>query len=148
MVKFVGEYRSKIDDKGRIVFPAAFKDAISSETPIRLVVKKNIFVPCLDLYLYEEWERESESIKSKLNFFNKEHALFWRGYMQGRAIVEPDGKLGRISIPKQLLAAIGASKEMVFLGNDHKIELWAKENFDSTGMNDDDFTALAQKILG
>lgn len=148
MVKFVGEYRSKIDDKGRIVFPAAFKDAISSETPIRLVVKKNIFVPCLDVYLYEEWERESESIKSKLNFFNKEHALFWRGYMQGRAIVEPDGKLGRISIPKQLLAAIGASKEMVFLGNDHKIELWAKENFDSTGMNDDDFTALAQKILG
>lgn len=148
MVKFVGEYRSKIDDKGRIVFPAAFKDAISSETPIRLVVKKNIFVPCLDLYLYEEWERESENIKSKLNFFNKEHALFWRGYMQGRAIVEPDGKLGRISIPKQLLAAIGASKEMVFLGNDHKIELWAKENFDSTGMNDDDFTALAQKILG
>lgn len=148
MVKFVGEYRSKIDDKGRIVFPAAFKDVISSETPIRLVVKKNIFVPCLDLYLYEEWERESENIKSKLNFFNKEHALFWRGYMQGRAIVEPDGKLGRISIPKQLLAAIGASKEMVFLGNDHKIELWAKENFDSTGMNDDDFTALAQKILG
>lgn len=148
MVKFVGEYKARIDDKGRIVFPSVFKELISSETPIRLVVKKNLFSPCLDIYLYEEWEKESEEIKSRLNFFNKEHALFWRGYMSGRAIVTPDGKLGRISIPRQLLDRIGAAKEVVFSGNDHKIELWAKEAYEASAMDESAFTSLAEKILG
>ena len=109
MTKFVGEYRAKTDDKGRLVFPSAFKSLMDSTRPLRLVVKKNLFSPCLDIFTYEEWERESEEIKSRLNFFNREHAAFWRGYMSGRAMVEPDGKLGRISIPRPLLDSIGAT---------------------------------------
>ena len=101
MTKFVGEYRAKTDDKGRLVFPSAFKSLMDSTRPLRLVVKKNLFSPCLDIFTYEEWERESEEIKSRLNFFNREHAAFWRGYMSGRAMVEPDGKLGRISIRRK-----------------------------------------------
>ena len=78
MTKFVGEYRAKTDDKGRLVFPSAFKSLMDNTQPLRLVVKKNLFAPCLDIYTYEEWERESEDIKSRLNFFNPEHATFWR----------------------------------------------------------------------
>ena len=47
--------------------------------------------------------------------------------MSGCAVVEPDAKLGRISIPKELLEAIGVIKEVVFAGVGYKIELWAKE---------------------
>lgn len=149
MVKFVGEYKAKVDDKGRIVFPSVFKELVRSDEPVRLVVKKNLFFPCLDIYLYDEWERESEEIKSRLNFFNREHALFWRGYMNGRAIVSPDGKLGRISIPRPLLDHIGATgREVIFSGNDHKIELWAKEAYENALMDEAEFTALAEKILG
>ena len=148
MTKFVGEYRAKTDDKGRLVFPSAFKSLMDSTRPLRLVVKKNLFSPCLDIYTYEEWERESEDIKSRLNFFNREHAAFWRGYMSGRAMVEPDGKLGRISIPRPLLDSIGVEKEVVFAGNDHKIELWARDRYEASAMPEEEFTALAEKILG
>ena len=122
MTKFIGEYKARIDDKGRLVFPSAFKALMDSDEPMRLVVKKNLYSPCLDIYTYREWERESEDIKSRLNFFNPEHSTFWRGYMSGRAVVEPDGKLGRITIPRQLLESIGAGKEVIFAGNDHKID--------------------------
>ena len=148
MTKFVGEYRAKTDDKGRLVFPSAFKALMDSSQPMLLVVKKNLFAPCLDIYTYQEWERESDEIKSRLNFFNREHAAFWRGHMSGRAMVEPDGKLGRISIPRSLLDSIGVEKEVVFAGNDHKIELWAREKYETSVMPDEEFTALAEKILG
>ena len=100
-------------------------------------------------------ERESiiasgiiKEIKARLNFFNKEHALFWREYMRDRAVVEPDEKLGRITIPKKMLSSIGAQKEMIFVGNDHKIEIWSKEKYNQKQMSSDEFIALAQSILG
>lgn len=148
MAKFIGEYGVKIDDKGRMVIPSAFKSVMPPEEPLSFVVKKDLFENCLVMYTYREWEKESEQVKSRLNFFNREHALFWREYMRDRAVVEPDGKLGRISIPRRLLAAIGAEKEIVFAGNDHKIEIWAKEAYEATQVPQSDFISLAEKILG
>ncbi len=161
MIKFIGEYTAKIDDKGRLVLPAAFKAVMLSEakdqgagkgqgeedaTDMRLVIKKDIYEDCLEMYTYEEWTRQSEELKSRLNFFNKDHAAFWRAYMHGRALVEPDGKLGRIGIPKKLLDSIGAEHEVIFCGNDHKIEIWAKEKFEAHIVSDEEFVSLAEKL--
>lgn len=148
MAKFIGEYCVKIDDKGRLIFPSAFKSVFAPQEPLSFVVKKNLFENCLDMYTYQEWEKESEKVKERLNFFNKEHTQFWREYMRDRAMVEPDEKLGRISIPKKLLAEIGAEREIVFAGNDHKIEIWAKEVYNAKRMEQQDFVSLAEKILG
>lgn len=148
MVKFIGTHRVKIDDKGRLIFPKAFKVLISSETSKQLVIKKDIFADCLVMFTYQEWERESENVKSRLNFFNREHSLFWREYMRGRAIVEPDENLGRITIPKELLECISVKKEVVFSGSDHKIEIWASEKYDQQAIGNDKFVELAEKILG
>lgn len=148
MIKFIGEYTAKVDDKGRLIFPSAFKSVMSPGTDLRLVIKKELFSNCLAVYTYEEWVRESEQVKSRLNFFNREHSQFWREYMRDRAIVEPDEKLGRISVPKRLLEQIGVGKEVVFTGNDHKIEIWAKETYESDKLGDSDYLALAEKILG
>lgn len=146
MVKFIGEYTVKADDKGRLVIPSSFKNALPENEPAVFILKKDIFENCLEMYTFAEWERQSEEVKSKLNFFNREHALFWREYMRNRAIVEPDSKIGRISIPKQLLESIGVSKEVVFAGNDHKIEIWAKENYMSSSISNEEYIAIAGKI--
>lgn len=150
MIKFIGEHTAKIDDKGRLVLPSAFKSIMSAEgnQDMRLVIKKDIYEECLVMYTYDEWSRESEELKSRLNFFNREHEMFWRQYMRDRALVEPDGKLGRISIPKKLLDAIGAQKEVVFYGSDHKIEIWAKEKFASSEIPNEEFVSLAGSIFG
>lgn len=145
MVKFIGEYTGKIDDKGRVVFPSSFKSLMSAgcNGDMRLVVRKDIYEPCLEMYVYEEWQRQSEEVREKLNFFDASHARFWRAYMQDRAEVEPDAKLGRISIPKKLLESIGASKEIVFAGNDHKIEIWDKATYEASRISQDEFIKLA-----
>ena len=148
MAKFIGEYSVKIDDKGRMIFPSVFKSVFAPEEKIALVVKKDIFENCLQMYTYTQWEEESEQVKARLNFFKREHSEFWREYMRDRAVVEPDEKLGRITIPKKMLESIGAEKEMIFVGNDHKIEIWSKEQYNKKQMSSDAFIALAESILG
>ncbi|MBQ6253906.1 MAG: protein mraZ [Bacteroidales bacterium] len=146
MITFIGEYTSKIDDKGRMVFPSPFKSLMDPEGDMRLVVKKDIFAPCLEMYTFEEWERQSEKVKSKLNIFNRAHAAFWREYMRDRAVVEPDPKLGRVSIPKKLLESIGVTKEVVFSGNDYKIEIWAKEKYEASAISNEEFLNIAGQL--
>ena len=146
MVKFIGEHIAKIDDKGRVVFPAALKSMVPEGADMRFVVKKDIFEDCLEMFTFEEWERRSEEVKSKLNFFNREHAMFWREYMRNRAIVEPDAKVGRITIPVKLLEAIGVMKEVVFSGNDHKIEIWAKKKYEESAISNEEYIAIAGKL--
>ena len=143
MNTFIGEYMVKIDDKGRMVFPSAFKSLMSADGDMRFVIKKDIFEDCLEMYTFEEWERQSSEVKSRLNFFNRDHAMFWREYMRDRAIVEPDGKVGRISVPKKLLEAIGVNKEVVFSGNDYKIEIWAREKFEEARISNEQYISLA-----
>lgn len=143
MNTFIGEYTVKIDDKGRMVFPSAFKSLMPADGDMRFVIKKDIFEDCLEMYTFEEWESQSSEVKSRLNFFNRDHAMFWREYMRDRAIVEPDGKVGRISVPKKLLEAIGVNKEVVFSGNDYKIEIWAREKFEETRISNEQYISLA-----
>ena len=148
MEQFIGEYKAKVDDKGRLVFPSAFKAVIGSDTEMKFVAKKDLFAPCISIFTFKEWEKESESIKSRLNFFNKEHSTFWRNYMSNRAVFEPDAKLGRITLPKAMLDAVGVERDVIFVGNDYKIELWDRERYEASKMDNDDFIALAEKILG
>ncbi len=146
MITFIGEYCTKLDDKGRLVFPSQFKSILPEEGDLRFVIKKDLFSDCLEMYTFEEWEKQSSAVKARLNFFNEEHAQFWREYMRNRAVVEPDSKFGRISIPKKLLETIKVNKEVVFSGNDYKIEIWAKEKFEESGLSNEKYIAIAGKL--
>lgn len=143
MASFIGQYEAKVDDKGRLVFPAAFKALLPEDGLPRLVIKKNIFEDCLEMYTGKEWERQSEELKSKLNFLNKDHAAFWRKYMRDCAEVTLDARIGRFAVPRNLLEKIGVTKEVVFSGNDYKIELWAKEKFADSEISDEVYLKIA-----
>ncbi|MDO5442359.1 MAG: division/cell wall cluster transcriptional repressor MraZ [Bacteroidia bacterium] len=143
MVTFIGSYTSKMDDKGRLVFPSPLKNMLPEGSDMRFVVKKDIFSDCLEMYTFEEWARQSEEVRARLDQFNKDHARFWRAYMRDCDIVEPDAKFGRITISKELLDRIGVTKEVVFSGNDYKIEIWAKENYEASRISNEEFIAIA-----
>lgn len=150
MASFIGEYTVKVDDRGRMVFPSSFKAEMGSRADMRFVVKKALFADCLEMCTYAEWESEASDLRSRLNPFNREHDRLWRAFMADTTIVEPDDKIGRILIPKHLLANIGVAPgtEALFSGCNHKIEIWAKERFESQKISSEDYVALAEKILG
>ena len=66
--------------------------------------------------------------------------------MDGCAAVTPDEKYGRLSIPKELLDAIGVTKEVVFAGVGYKIELWAKEHRAEGLISEQEYEATAVEL--
>jgi len=146
MVTFIGKYSSKVDDRGRLVFPAPFKGAVPPGDDMRFVIKKSLYDGCLEMWFYPEWERESDRIRESLDFFNPQHVQFWREYMRDCDVVEPDARLGRISISRYLLDAIGVDREVVFFGINFKIEIWAKERFESSKISKEEYVAIAKSL--
>ncbi len=147
MTSFIGDYDCKLDAKGRINFPSAFKKQMPPEASESFVVKKDIYENCLVVYTMEEWQRQVELVRARLNPYNPEHNRFLREFHRGEAECPLDAS-GRMLIPKRLLDAIGADKDLVLAGVDGKIEVWAKEQHERLAMDQQQFASLAQKILG
>ena len=147
MTTFVGDYPCKIDAKGRVLFPAAFKKQLASNANGRFVVKKDIFEKCLVLYSSDEWERQIKIIRSKINPYKKEHARFLREFYKGTAELSLDSN-NRLLFPKRLLELVDVSKDIVMAGQDDRIEIWDKTVYESQDMGEDDFAGLAEKLLG
>jgi MraZ protein len=146
MINFTGDYVIKLDAKKRIMLPAGFLRQMSDGVPSKFIVKKDVFESCLVLYPSDEWDRQVNLMKKKLNPYKKEHNTFLRVFFKGVAEVEPDAN-NRINIPNRLLDEIGADKDIVLAGQSGKIEIWAKEKYDKVELADDEFAAMAEKLL-
>lgn len=145
---FIGEYRSKIDAKNRVVFPAAFKSELFTHLEKRLVVRKDFYEKYLLIYTVEAWLIFVNGIKSKLNLLNKEQAKFWNTFMDNRAEVTPDEVSGRLIIPRRLLDMIDVTDEVVFVGMDDYIKLSSPKEHELMLMNADEYSSAAEKYLG
>jgi MraZ protein len=145
---FVGEYTGKLDNKGRVIFPAPLKRQMPAEQQqTAFVIKRDIYEKCLILYPSSEWQHQSNLLKKRLNPFNKKHADFQREFYRGTAEVFLDNS-NRILIPKRLLDYIGDGKELVFAGQEGKIEIWEKEAYENKQPTNEEFANLANEILG
>ncbi|HER09224.1 MAG TPA: division/cell wall cluster transcriptional repressor MraZ [Bacteroides sp.] len=147
MITFIGDYTVRLDPKGRLSFPAAFKKQIREGAQHGFVLKRDIFDSCLILYPMEEWDRQNRIIRSKTNPYNKEHARFLRMFYSGTAEVFLDAS-NRMLIPKRLLDYAGIRDEVVMTGQLGRIEIWASDQYGRVSQADEDFAAMAEKILG
>ena len=145
---FVGEYISKLDNKCRVIFPSQLKRQVpDEEQAAAFVLKRDIYEKCLVLYPMSEWNRQTGMLKKRLNPFNRKHAEFLREFYRGTAEVYLDNN-GRLLIPKALLDYIGGEKELVFAGQEGKVEIWDKDAYAKKKMDNDSFAELADDILG
>ena len=147
MITFIGDYTVRLDPKGRLSFPAAFKKQIREALQDGFVLKRDVFENCLIMYPMVEWERQNKIIRARTNPYNKEHARFLRMFFSGTAEVSLDAN-NRMLIPKRLLEYANIKSEVVLAGQSGKIEIWASETYGTVSVADDDFAAMAEKILG
>jgi MraZ protein len=146
MATFIGDYTCKVDVKGRIILPMAFKKQMPADAQDHFVVRKDIFENCLVLYSIEDWNRQLEKIR-KLNPYNREHNMFLRNFFKGTAELSLDNS-NRLLIPKRLMELISADRDVVLAGQDGRIEIWAADIYDKIDMAPEDFANLAEKLMG
>ena len=147
MTTFVGESKCKVDAKGRIILPVALQKQIPTDTRDHFVVRKDIFENCLVLYSIEDWNRQLQKIRKRINPYNREHNVFLRNFFRGTAELFLDSN-NRMLIPKRLLDLIGAERDVVLAGQDGRIEIWAAEKYEKTELPADEFANLAEKLMG
>jgi MraZ protein len=147
MATFIGDYTCKVDVKGRIILPSAFKKQLPAGAEDHFVVRKDIFEDCLVLYSIEDWNRQIEKIRKTINPYNREHNKFLRNFYKGTAELFLDAN-NRMLIPKRLLDLIGADRDVVLAGQDGRIEIWAANIYERIDMPAEDFADLAEKLLG
>jgi MraZ protein len=147
MATFIGDYTCKVDTKGRIILPMAFKKQLPADAQDHFVVRKDIFENCLVLYSIEDWNRQLEKIRTRMNPYNREHNMFLRNFFKGTADLSLDNS-NRLLIPRRLMEMIGAERDVVLAGQDGRIEMWAASAYDRIDMTADDFANLAEKLMG
>jgi len=147
MATFIGDYACKVDVKGRIILPSAFKKQMPADAQDHFVVRKDIFEKCLVLYSIEDWNRQLEKIRKKMNTYNREHNMFLRNFFKGTAELTLDNN-NRLLIPRRLMDQIEADRDVVLAGQDGRIEIWAASMYDKIDLPADDFADLAEKLMG
>jgi len=143
----IGTYECKVDVKGRLMFPSAFKGQLGSTVNEGFVIKRSIFRKSLELYPMAEWTKESDRI-NKLNRFVKKNVDFIRKFMAGVKHVELDST-GRLLIPKDLIKYAGITKEIMLASVVNKIEIWDRAEYESAVDYDpEEFADLAEDVMG
>jgi MraZ protein len=144
---FIGDYTAKMDAKGRLSFPSVFLKQLPDNNEIKFVIKTDIFEKCLILYTSEEWERQMQLISAKTNAFNPKHALFIREFYKGTAEMRFDTNF-RLLIPSRLLEYANIDKDVYLLGQNRKIEIWSKSNYEAKQLSPKDLAKMAEEIMG
>ena len=138
---FMGEYHHNIDEKGRLIMPAKFRDALGDE----FIVTRGMD-SCLFVYTKESWDNLTNEL-NQLSFTKKDVRAFQRFFLSGATMCEFD-KQGRINITTPLASYACLSKECVIIGVNDRIEIWAKEKFDNfLDENIENISDIAERLF-
>lgn len=125
-VIFYGEYEHSLDEKGRVILPAKFRELLGDKCHITRGYDK-----CLTVYSEEGWEKflvkMAESIEHEAD---KNHRKVMRGFASGGVDLNID-KQGRMLIPPILRNFAEIEKEVSIIGSLNKIEIWDKEKWNA-----------------
>ena len=143
----IGTYECKIDVKGRLLIPSAFKKKLAPVIPKGFVLKRAVFQNCLELYPLEQWEELIKKVNS-LNRFKKKNNDFIRRFTAGVKFIELDSN-GRLLIPRDLIEFSNINREVTLSTSVNIIEIWDKSSYEKAIADSrDDFAQLAEEVMG
>ena len=143
----IGTYECKIDVKGRLLIPSAFKKQLAPVIPKGFVLKRAVFQNCLELYPLEQWEELIKKVNS-LNRFKKKNNDFIRRFTAGVKFIELDSN-GRLLIPRDLIEFSNIKRDVTLSTSVNIIEIWDKSSYEKAIADSrDDFAQLAEEVMG
>jgi MraZ protein len=138
---FMGEYQHSIDEKGRIIIPAKFREALGSS----FVITRGLD-SCLFVYPASEWSIMEQKLKT-LSLMKSDARAFTRFFFSGATECDLD-KQGRVNIPNNLCEHAKLNKDCVVLGVSNRVEIWSKEIWESYFQQSEaSFNEIAEKLV-
>ena len=146
-MRFLGNIEAKTDAKGRAFLPATFRKVLQLNSEERLVLRKDVFQPCLVLYPESVWNEQMDQMRARLNRWNRQHQQVFRQFVSEVELLTLDGN-GRFLIPKRYQRMAEIEQDIKFVGMGDTIEIWSNKKAEEKRMKPEDFEAALEELMG
>ena len=145
-MRFLGNIEAKTDAKGRAFLPAIFRKILQTGGEEKLVLRKDVFQPCLVLYPESVWNEQMDTMRQRLNRWNKQQQQVYRQFVSEVEIVALDGN-GRFLIPKRYQRMASIEQDIKFVGMGDTIEIWAAQKAEEQRMTPEEFGSALEELM-
>lgn len=138
---FLGTYSPKLDDKGRLILPAKFRDELEQGVVLTRGQER-----CIYVFSTAEFESFHERIR-QAPVASKQARDFLRLLLSGAHAETPD-KQGRITIPAALRTYAGLDRELAVIGAGSRAEIWDAPAWNTyVADNEAAFSQTAEEVI-
>lgn len=138
---FLGTYQPKLDDKGRLILPAKFRDQLSEGLVVTRAQDRALAVYPMDTFskLMEEISNAPSTVKKVRDY--------QRMLSAGASHEVPD-KQGRVTIPPILRTYAGLDRDVVVIGAMNRAEIWDLKVWEEySASQEEDFADLDGEFM-
>jgi MraZ protein len=121
---FLGTHSPRLDEKGRLILPAKFRDELSEGLVLTRGQER-----CIYVFSQREFEKVHEQMR-EAPLSSRQARDYIRVFLSGASDEVPD-KQGRVTIPPALRTYAGLDRELAVIGAGSRAEIW-----DATAWND------------
>jgi MraZ protein len=120
---FLGTHSPPLDEKGRIILPAKFREELADGLVLTRGQER-----CIYVFSQREFERIHESMR-EAPISSKQSRDYIRVFLSGASDEVPD-KQGRVTIPTALRSYAGLERELAVIGAGTRAEIWDAQAWD------------------
>ena len=114
---FLGTHSPRLDEKGRLILPAKFREELAEGLVLTRGQER-----CIYVFSQKEFERVHEQMR-EAPLSSRQARDYIRVFLSGASDEVPD-KQGRITIPPTLRTYAGLDRELVVIGAGTRAEIW------------------------
>ncbi len=138
---FLGTYAPKLDEKGRIILPAKFRDELEGGVVLTRGQDR-----CIYVFSTREFEELHERMR-QAPVTSKQARDYMRVFLSGAHAETPD-KQHRVTIPAALRTYAGLDRDLAVIGAGSRAEIWDAEAWDQyLSANESAFADTAEEVI-
>ena len=136
----LGTHTPKLDEKGRIVLPAKFRDELADGLVVTRGQER-----CIYVFSAKQFQSVHEKI-AQAPVTSEEARRYLRVFLSGASDESVD-KQGRVLLPQLLREYAGLNKELVIIGVGSRAEIWDAQSWSEyLAKNEESFVNQAQEV--
>ncbi|KAB1643974.1 division/cell wall cluster transcriptional repressor MraZ [Gulosibacter chungangensis] len=138
---FLGTYSPKLDDKGRLILPAKFREDLAEGVVLTRGQDRCV-------YVFSSSEFEGFHAQIRQAPVTSKQARDYLRLLLSAAHAETPDKQGRITIPPQLRKYAGLDRELAVIGAGTRAEIWDATAWDAyVEANEAAFSETAEEVI-
>ena len=138
---FLGTHNLRLDEKGRLILPAKFRDELVGGVVITKGQER-----CLYVFPTAEFRRLAAELQAQ-PVTHKAARAYGRVFFASAHDEVPD-KQGRVTVPALLREYAGLDRDVVVIGASNRVEIWDQQAWETyLATNEQAFAEIEEGVL-